>query len=119
MDSWFVHCMLALAIARFASYKLRYCAQVQNTQAYVISGVEERWLSTRQVLLGLGIQPQRVIPIKPSLKLAEREFSVCSLPLHSVTVILYCFTRRRTASFALLSSSRASVILAPLCVFLC
>ncbi len=51
-------------------------AQVQSVQAYVISGVQERWLSTSKVLATLGIQPQRVVPIKPTQKLAEREFIV-------------------------------------------
>jgi len=45
-------------------------------QAYVISGVQERWLSTSKVLATLGIQPQRVVPVKPTQKLAEREFTV-------------------------------------------
>jgi len=51
-------------------------AQVQSVQAYVISGVQERWLSTSKVLATLGIQPQRVVPVKPTQKLAEREFTV-------------------------------------------
>ena len=53
--------------------------QTQGIQAYVISGVEERWLSTTEVLAGLGIQAQRILPVKPSPKLAEREFSVRAL----------------------------------------
>lgn len=50
--------------------------QTPGVHAYVISGVEERWLGTSEVLAGLGIQAQRVVPVKPSPKLAEREFSV-------------------------------------------
>lgn len=60
---------------------------MHDIQAYVISGVEERWLSTIKVLSTLGIQPQRVTPIAPSLKLAEREFSVRpSTPLQRVNL---------------------------------
>ena len=58
--------------------------QTPGVQAYVISGVDERWLSTSEVLAGLGIQAQRVVPVKPSHKLAEREFIVRA-PFHCLS----------------------------------
>ena len=60
--------------------------QAPAAQAYVISGVEDRWLSTNEVLAGLGIKAQRVVPVKPSQKLAEREFSVRARFISVLTV---------------------------------
>lgn len=54
---------------------------MRSVPAFVISGVQERWLSTSKVLATLGIQPQRVVPAKPTQQLAEREFIVRRPPL--------------------------------------
>ena len=45
-----------------------------NSRAFVISGVEDRWVNTNNTLFALGIRAQRVIPVAASLANARVEF---------------------------------------------